>query len=151
VHRDQRRAGGERRPERRVAGDGAAHDRAEHDAEDHVEGGRVAHEALLGETHEHDHHDKDDDGAQRHVASAEVLRLELQAERGIDNGFQALHRQPFATAAAEAFPAARTGTAAAAAAASPPPTCTVGKAKRMPKRAMIGMRAPAVARSRQRG
>src|SRR4051794_30605814 len=47
VDGDERRARRERREERRVAGDGAAHDRAEHDAEDHVERGRMAHEALL--------------------------------------------------------------------------------------------------------
>ena len=80
VHRQQRGAGAERGKERGVSRDGAAHDRAEHNAEDDVERRSAAHEAFLAEPH-HENGDKvNQDRANGHLRDVDLFIVETEPE-----------------------------------------------------------------------
>jgi len=54
------------------AGDGAAYQRAQHDAEDHVKGCRPAHEALLAHANDQHHSAINHDRTQGHLRHVDV-------------------------------------------------------------------------------
>jgi len=94
MHGDEDGRGRERRSERRVAGDGAAGDRAEHDAEDHVEGGGAAHEALLAEAHDADCDHVDDGRPQRHLQDIDIPAFEPKPENHPQQPLDLVHNAP---------------------------------------------------------
>jgi hypothetical protein len=91
VHQHESGRGAQRRNQRCVAGDAAADDRPQHDAENDVEGRRPAQEALLAEPHDRQGHDEDDRRPQPHLHDAEIPALEADTERSLQPLVRAFH------------------------------------------------------------